>query len=165
MIRRLLAAAVAAAVPAMPAFAQDIYLIPEQLGQIFCVARLANDMPAAGGLLTPGLVQAIAEAEAANAEIAAQNPDEKPPLGDGIPWAAWPDHPSGCTPGEPQWEMDEARLKVSYAFAEAPDAGFTDTLLLKLEPGPYGTTAWRIDNLVYATGGDLRTTLLSAFMD
>lgn len=145
--------------------AEPEYLAPEQLGEIFCIARLANDMQAASGLLSPDLQQAIAEAEAADAAWADRHPGDKPPLGDGIPWASFPDHPDSCTLGEPLWQMDEAQLKVSYGFAGAPDAAFTDTLSLVLVENPAAPNTWRIDNVVYAADGDLRTVLLSAFMD
>ena len=68
------------------ALAQPAALTPEHIAQIFCLARIGNDMAPVEGLLTPGLTSAIAAAEAENAVIAAQHPDEKPPLGDGIPW-------------------------------------------------------------------------------
>jgi hypothetical protein len=150
---------------AVPAAAQDAGLTPEQLGEIFCISRLAGDLGALEGLMTVGLEQAIADAEAQNSAIAAASPDEKPPLGDGIPWAAYPDRPSSCAIGEPQWMMDEARLEITYEFDNAPDAGFSDTLLLQLVERTNAPKAWRIDNVAFANGGDLRTALLSAFMN
>lgn len=148
-----------------PAMAQSPGLAPEQLGQIFCLSRIASDMGPIEGLLTAGLETAIAEAEARNAEIAAQHPDEKPPLGDGIPWQAWPDYAAQCEASPAELMMDEARVAISYQFPEAPDANFTDHLLLRLVDEPQtGQRVWRIDNLAYATDGDLRMFLASAFM-
>ena len=88
----------------------------------------------------------------------------KPPLGDGIPWQTWPDYAPDCTVGLVTLMKTDARVEIAYAFPDQPDAGFTDTLLLKrVEIENYGTPFWRIDNLAYAEGGDLRATLLGAF--
>jgi len=148
-----------------PAAAQSPGLAPEQIGQIFCLSQVASDTGPIEGLLTPDLKSAIADAEAKNAEIAAQSPDEKPPLGDGIPWQAWPDHAASCDSGSAELMMDEARIAIRYGFPEAPDADYTDYLWLRLIDEPVtGQRVWRIDNLAYATDGDLRTVLASAFM-
>lgn len=161
----LLAGACLALLAAAPAIAPSPGLTPEQLGQIFCLSRVASDTGPIEGLLTADLKTAIAEAEARNAEIAAQHPDEKPPLGDGIPWQAWPDYAAKCEAGPAELMMDEARIAISYDFPETPHAEYTDHLLLRLIDEPVtGQRVWRIDNLAYATDGDLRTALASAFM-
>jgi hypothetical protein len=147
------------------AAAQPVTLSPEQIGQIFCIARLGNDMAPVEALLTSELTAAIVAADAQNDAIAAANPDEKPPLGDGIPWQAYPDYADQCTPGNVTLMMDEARVAIAYGFQTYPDAAFTDTLHLKLIDGPDGWRVWRIDDIAYATDGDLRTALLSAFMN
>jgi hypothetical protein len=60
--------------------------------------------------------------------------------------------------------MDEAAVAIGYAYKDYPDANFTDSLKLKLvDDAAIGTKVWRIDNLAYATEGDLRTVLVSAF--
>ena len=148
-----------------PAMAQSPGLVPEQIGQLFCLSRLAGDTGPIEGLLTPDLKADIAEAEARNAEIATQHPDEKPPLGDGIPWQAWPDYAPQCESRAAILMMDEARIAISYAFPDAPHADYTDYLLLRLIDEPLsGQRVWRIDNIAYDTEGDLRTALASAFM-
>ena len=149
---------------ATPSFAQMITITPEQVGQVFCIARLGNDMAPVEGLLTSGLKIAIAEAQAKNDAIQQAHPDEKPPLGDGIPWQSFPDHADQCKPGAVSPTMDEAAVAIDYAFKDYPDANFTDALKLKLIDDPtIGTKVWRIDNVSYATEGDLRTVLISAF--
>ena len=163
-MHRPVLAAVAILISA-PALAQSPGLSPEQLGQIFCLSRVASDAGPIAGLLTPNLEAAIAEAELQNAEIAAQQPDEKPPLGDGIPWQAWPDYAAKCEAGPAELMMDEARIAISYNYPEAPEAKYTDYLWLRLVDEPVtGQRVWRIDNVAYATDGDLRTALVSAFM-
>ena len=81
---------------ATPSFAQMVTISPEQIGEIFCISRLGNDMAPVDGLLTAELTAAIADAEAKNDAIQQAHPDEKPPLGDGIPWQAFPDYASEC---------------------------------------------------------------------
>ncbi len=168
MDRRLIVGALiaCAAGAAAPAAGTEAFIItPEQLGQIFCIARLGNDMAPIEGMLTPGLASDIAVANAANDAWAAANPGEKPPLGDGIPWQSWPDYAPQCSVGEASYEMDEAGVAIEYAFPAEPDANFTDTLRLKLIEGQYGWRVWRLDNVAYEVGGDLRTALVSAFIE
>jgi hypothetical protein len=170
MLRNTLCAGlVLAAITSTPiaAKAQDgpAILTPEQIGQIFCLARLGNDMAPAEALLTPELSAAIGEAEAKDAAWAAANPGDKPPLGDGIPWQSWPDYAPECTVTSASYEMDEARVRLHYVFPATPRADFTDTLNLKLIPGPSGWNVWRIDNVGYSTDSDLRTALTMAFME
>ena len=150
---------------ASPASAQEpAALTPEQIGQVFCIARIGNDMAPVEGLLTSELAAAIAEGLDKNEAIAAANPDEKPPLGDGIPWQSYPDYADKCTAGPSTYMMDEATVSIGYAFSDWPDAAFTDRLHLKLVEQPGRTDkVWRIDDIAYATEGDLRSALTSAF--
>lgn len=150
---------------ATPAFAQSPAITPGQIGEIFCLARIADDMAPVEGLMTPGLKAAIAEAEAANAAIVAAAPDDKPPLGDGIPWSSWPDYAPRCTPQAAELMMDEARVPIGYRFPDEPTADYTDYLWLRLVDEPLtNRRVWRIDNLAYATEGDPRSALRLAFM-
>jgi hypothetical protein len=58
----------------------------------------------------------------------------------------------------------DAKVEISYGFPESPGADFAETLLLKRLADPVlGLGRWRIDNIAYATGGDLRTALAAAF--
>ncbi|MDC9825718.1 hypothetical protein PRN20_18445 [Devosia sp. ZB163] len=158
------AAAAALCLLATPSFAQMVTISPEQIGEIFCIAREGNDMTPVEGLLTAELKSAIAEAEAKNDTIQKATPDEKPPLGDGIPWQAFPDYADTCTPGAVTLTPGEASVAIDYAFKDYPDANFSDSLMLKQVDDPAtGASFWRIDNLAYATEGDLRTVLSSVF--
>ena len=150
----------------MPTVADDtmVTLKPEQIGQIFCLSRVGNDEAVIEGILSPELKTAIADAWAKDDAWETANPGEKPPLGDGIPWQAWTDYAPECTIGLVTLMKTDAKVEITYAFPDQPDAGFTDTLLLKrVDMADYGTAFWRIDNIAYATGGDLRATLLGAF--
>ncbi|HEV2514617.1 MAG TPA: hypothetical protein VGV07_05170 [Devosia sp.] len=157
-------AAAALCLVATPSLAQMVTISPEQIGEIFCIARLGNDMAPVQGLLTTELGAAIAEAEAKNAAIQQAHPDEKPPLGDGIPWQAFPDYATECKAGAVTLEADRAVVDIAYGFADYPDANFTDHLQLILVAQPdLPEPLWRIENLGYATEGDLRQVLVSAF--
>jgi hypothetical protein len=151
---------------ALPVAADDgpATLKAEQIGQIFCLSRLGNDEGAISGLLSPDLAYAIAEAWLADEAWEAANPAEKPPLGDGIPWQAWPDYAAECSVGFATLMATDAKVEIKYGFPESPDANFTDTLLLKrIADEGLGISHWRIDNIAYATGGDLKAVLTSAF--
>lgn len=150
---------------ATPAPAQEpVIITPEQVGQIFCIARTGNDMAPVEGLKSQDLRIAIEVAEQQNAVWEEANPGEKPPLGDGIPWQTAPDYADTCTVGPVTYEMDRATVRIDYAFTQYPQANFSDRLALKLETLMEGDSPrWRIDNVVYADDGDLRTVLLGAF--
>ncbi len=164
VLSRLSVAVALGLLAALPVRADPVTLAPEQLGQIFCISRVGNDMAPVAGLMTPELASAIAEAEAADAAWSAANPGDKPPLGDGIPWQSAPDYAAVCTAGPATLMMDEASVPITYAFPEWPEAGFTDYLQLRLVGSPDGLRVWRIDNLAYAAEGDLRTALRLAFI-
>ena len=157
----------ATSLAALPAAADEgtAGLKPEQIGQIFCLSRLGSDEGPLLGILSPELTAAIDDAWAKNDAWAADNPpDEKPPLGDGIPWQAYPDYAAECTVGLATLMKTDAKIEIAYGFPEAPDADFTDTLLLKrVANETLGLEQWRIDNVAYATGGDLRSSLADAF--
>jgi hypothetical protein len=161
----VLAACLSAFAATTPAAAQMITLSPAQIGEIFCLGRLGNDMAPVEAILTPALSVAIAEAEARNDAIQQEHPDEKPPLGDGIPWQSYPDYAAHCAAEVVTRSTQESRVAISYGFPEYPDADFTDMLVLKLvEPsGPGATDLWRIDNVIYATEGNLQDLLVDAF--
>lgn len=151
---------------ASPAFAQMITITPQQVGEVFCIARLGNDMAPVEGLLTADLTAAIADAEAKNDAIQKAHPDEKPPLGDGIPWQDAPDYAAECKVAGVTLLQDEAAVAIAYGFPEYPDANFTDSLKLKLvDDASVGAKVWRIDNIAYARDGDLRAVLVSAFVN
>ena len=160
-MRHLATAAAVLLVLAGSASAQTIALTPEQIGQIFCMARVGDDMAPVKGLLTDDLRDAIAAAEAISDEIGLLHPDEKPPLGDGIPWQAFPDYAPQCEAGPAILQMDESRVKVSYVFPQYPRAAYADTLVLRLVvlDELSGRKVWRIDDIEYATEPSLRGVL------
>lgn len=134
---------------------------PEQLGQRFCEASLSNDMALIENDQSPFLTLAIAEAEAKNAQIQARAPDEKPPLGDGLPWRSWQDYADGCAVGEIFHSADRIFVEIDYSFSESPAANYTDQLVLV--PGVEDGDIWQLDDVIFATGMTMRSSLASAF--
>ena len=58
----------------------------------------------------------------------------------------------------------DAKVEISYGFPGQTDANYTDTLLLKkVDMADYQTSFWRIDNIAYAGGGDLKAHLHALF--
>lgn len=164
MNRILAFAGLALALTTLPAAAQMVTISPAQIGQIFCISRLGNDMAPVKGLLTLALTQAIADAEKKDAEWAAANPGDKPPLGDGIPWQTFQDYAPECTVGTVTLAMSEAWVDLNYAFPDTPEANFTDKLhLVQVEDPTQSEPFWRIVNVQYSDGSDLRSVLVSAF--
>lgn len=160
----------AASLAPLPAAADDDQagqrgvLRANEIGQIFCFSRLGNDEAVISGILTAGLAAAIADAQRRSDAIASKAPDEKPPLGDGIPWQSSPDYADRCETGLVSLSKTDAKVDIRYGFRQAPDAGYTDELILKRVPiAGMEVGYWRIDNVVYADGTDLRAALVHAF--
>ena len=137
----------------------------DEVGEFFCLARGGDDDILAG-ILSGGLREAIATARERNAAAEAAAPGDKPPLGDGIPWQSWQDFADGCSVGLVSLSSTDARVEIQYSFAGAPEADYTDTLLLRrVAFEALDTSFWSIDNVAYAVGGDLRGALLAAFAE
>lgn len=148
---------------ALPAQAQMVTLEPEQIGQIFCISSLGNDMAPVEALLTPDLSAAIAEAYAVSDAHAAANPGDKPPMGDGVPWRSWQDYADGCTVSAGLTEADHATVEIAYSFATEPAANYSNTLVLKPVVITEGMQPfWRIDDIALGEGYTLRQALTDA---
>ena len=161
-----LAIMLVAGLTSVPAFADDSMatLKPEQIGQIFCLSRTGNDEAVIEGIMTAELKSAIADAWAKSDAWEMANAGEKPPLGDGVPWGTWTDYAPECAVGLVTLMKTDAKVEINYGFPDEPDANYTDTLLLKkVEMPDYGTGFWRIDNIAYSAGSDLKAQLLAAF--
>jgi hypothetical protein len=162
----LLALLLFAGLIAVPAAADDMMatLKPEQIGQIFCFSRTGNDEAVIDGIMTAELKAAIADAWVKSDAWETANPGEKPPLGDGIPWGTWTDDAPECTVGLVTLMKTDAKVEIKYGFPDQPDANYTDTLLLKkVDMTDYQTSFWRIDNIAYSAGSDLKAQLVAIF--
>ena len=105
----------------------------EGVAQSFCAAITANDEAKAEGLMSDSLRVAIAKARAASRAFEIANPGDKPPLGDGLPLAAYPDVPSDCRPSD----VSANSVALNYGFVSDPKAGWQDRLVV--EQSPAGT--------------------------
>lgn len=111
----------------------------------FCTFIGTNAAPS-DTLFTPSLVTTIKKAQAANDAWAKANPGEKPPLGDGVPYQAYPDHAPTCMPGTNVHVDHKLHMEVQYSFPDQPKGNWTDHLvLIKTDAG-----AWKIDDVLYA---------------
>jgi hypothetical protein len=151
-------------VSALPAQAEMVTITPEQVGEIFCISSLGNDMTPAGAMLTDDLKAVIEDAfERSNAYQLAHQGD-KPPLGDGVPWRTLPDYADGCTVGEASVKDLMATVVINYTFSEYPEANYSNSLVLLPsypENGP--PYFWRIHDVDLGEGNTLRGFIAGAF--
>lgn len=144
---------------AAPALANDD---ATAFAQAFCSLRMVEGGNALVYLASPALKEAIDGAMAENAAMQQARPDEKPPLGDGIPWQSHPDASDTCEPGAQIAEGDATIVAVSHGFADDAEAGWTDRLVLV--PGESGVLL--LDDIRYGEEGDsdtLRGVLVGVF--
>ena len=148
----------------LPSHAQMATIAPEGIAEIFCISSLGNDMAPVEALLSSELKGLVAEAWARNAAFEAAHPGDKPPLGDGLPWRTWPDYADGCTFGEGMVERESASITITYSFSEAPDANYSNDLLLVPATTADGASpVWRIDDIDLGDGHTFRSWLAGAF--
>lgn len=149
----------------LPAQAQMVTITPEQIGQIFCIGSLGNDMTPAHAMASEDLQALVAFSFERNSAFELANPGEKPPLGDGLPWRSFPDYADGCAVGPAVVADLVARVPITYSFTDYPDATYTNELILlpayyEVEGDPL---IWRIDDIDLGDGQTLRGMLGTAF--
>ena len=143
---------------------QMVVLKANQIGQIFCLSRLGNDEAVISGILTDDLQKAIKVAEQKDADYAKKNPGEEPPLGDGLGWQSSPDHGDSCEVGLVTLSKTDAKVEIKYTFKDYPDGSYTDVLILKKVPiEGMDVGYWRIDDVIYPDGSDMKQSLITAF--
>ncbi|MDR3472525.1 MAG: hypothetical protein P4M09_12670 [Devosia sp.] len=156
MRRLLLCLAILSSVaPMPPALAAN--LTAAQLGEIFCIGRLANEMAPLETLLTADLARRIADAEARNAAFVAAHPGKRAPLADGVPWQGKPAYARECQMVGMSGTAEVPLAVIAYGYAD-PAQNFSDRLELNFVDGNL-----RLDNIDYGRGGDLKSTLAAAF--
>jgi hypothetical protein len=143
---------------AAPAISLEPLMPPHIVAETFCVARIAGDMTMIEPYLTDELADAIGQAMAQNDVIQKQHPDEKPPLGDGVPWATYQDAVPSCVVDYEAAKANPGMVPVIYAIPDAPDASWSDTLVLRQVQ-----THWKLDDIVYQDGARLTDVLVSVF--
>lgn len=133
---------------------------PADFGDAFCRASLDGDMSPIEDALSPALSVIVVDAWAESDALQAAAPDEKPPLGDGLPWRSWQDYADGCDVGAIESNADTAKVEISYSFTSDSAANYSDRLnLIKTDKG------WALDDIEYDTGDTLRTSLAASFAD
>lgn len=143
--------------PAAPVLAAST--TPTDFGGLFCRASLADNMGPIAALFTPDLAETVRHAIALNDEIQAAHPDEKPPLGDGLPWRSWTDSASTCLVEGVKEEGNTASVTIRYGFDDTPDADYSDTLILT----NLGGGDWRLADIELVDGARFRDILETAF--
>lgn len=101
-----------------------------QVAQKFCDTHLpgtAEAEMATMALLTPALRAAMDDAVKKNDVWQAAHPDEKPPLGDGVPFQSYPDVALKCVAGKTS--ADGLTVDIEYQFDD-PVANWTDRVVL-----------------------------------
>ncbi|MDB5536888.1 MAG: hypothetical protein JWQ65_1763 [Devosia sp.] len=159
-------AALLLAISLTTARAETLTFTPDQVGDIFCISTLADDMSQIeAGLLTPELVEAITIAETRNAQFESQHPGDKPPLGDGLPWRSYPDTADSCTIGAVTLSDDAtaASVEINYSFKAEPSANYTDTLQLNQTTGT--DRFYQLDDIEQLDAQTFTTALSAAFSD
>lgn len=137
---------------------------PQAVAEKFCATRLKGDEKALRLLLTPSLLEAIEEAEARSDIIAKASPDQKPPLGDGIPYQTYPDMAPACEVGAEKQVDGRTEIELRNVFPDAEGSDWIDRLVLVQSEGRL-----LIDNVVFETSVNdtdeisLRSVLFNAF--
>ena len=162
MSRKLLSIALAAlSLWTLAAGAQDRDE-PRELGELFCKLTQGGEQFAPKYLLTASLVAEIDAGLKKNDEWAAAHPGDKPPLGDGIHFASFPDGAPVCRV-DPIAAEGTMHVDIQYIVGASPEANWTDRLVLKSEGG-----LPRIDDVLYGTAKydlGLRDALTAAFQN
>ena len=155
-MRRTLLALAALAAATLPAHA--VSLTGAQVGDIFCYGRLSGDMAPVEAILTPELGAAIADAESRNDTIQKSAPDEKPPLGDGIPWQSFQDYAPRCSVVGMTGSAEHPEVVLFYQFPDNPAGNWSDKLELT-----FVDKRLRINDVIYKDGSRLTQALHDAF--
>jgi hypothetical protein len=140
-----------------------ISITPEQIGQVFCIGRLGNDMSPVTGVMTEDLVDIIDDAFTLSNQYALSHPGEMPPMGEGVRWSTLRDYADGCTVGDASVRDLVAYVEINYTFSKNPNANYSDTLMLLPnypENGP--PYIWRIYDIELAAGVTTREFLYAA---
>lgn len=127
----LAAALTAAPLPSQAQEASDLLV----LGSLFCSLRAGGAEEPARYLLTADLLALVDRAQARSDAIQQARPNEKPPLGDGIPYQSFPDAADECRAADYKIDGETITLDIAYTFKTQQGADWTDHLVVKRESG------------------------------
>jgi hypothetical protein len=116
---------------------------PQTLGQMFCDARISGDMQPLEPYFAPKLVNLLEETEGSRLSAA-------------IPWQSYIYHPTACSIEIVNGYDDTIGVLVAITY-DAPEQTWSDTINLDRTPD-----SWRINNVFYEGGGNLRFRLFEA---
>lgn len=126
---------------ATPAAALSLTL--NQVGDIYCAARLSGDMAPVLAILTPEL-----------AALVAQNLPEGADAATAIPWQSGSDYANTCMPVGASGTEDAPEIVIAFGYRDPNKAQYADRLVMR-----FVDKRLRIDDIAYATGGTLRDKL------
>ncbi len=115
-------------------------ITPEALGKLFCEARISGEMTAVAAYFAPKLKKLLAETSSSVA----------------IPWQSRPERPTRCDIRILNGFRDTVGVLVQLSY-QAGEQQWSDTLNLERTPA-----SWRLNNVFYEGGGNLRFRLFSA---
>jgi len=121
---------------------------PEEIATQYCTLITTHQPDTMGPLLTPSLTALMQQAQALSDAKAQQYPEDKPPLGDGIPYQTHPDDAPICRVVRTSGGAHRQTVTIFREFPEDPRANWADHLLLKRHQGQ-----WRIDDVRYQDTG------------
>lgn len=137
----ILFAAAIVALAARPAAA--LSLTANQVGEIYCAARLGGDMAPVLAILTPELAALVARHLPQGADAATA-----------IPWQSSADYANTCMPVGASGTLDTPEIVIAFGYDDPNKAQYADKLVTR-----FVDQRLRIDDIEYATGGTLREKL------
>jgi len=127
----------------------------EMAASKFCRAVVADSDWRAKMIMTDELKDQWRAAEKQNAAIQRARPDEKPPLGDGIQLASFPDAMPECVVGKITKRGENTLVNINRMDPANPSANWTDRIVIKQVGNSY-----LVDDVIFpSNGGALRTAL------
>lgn len=127
---------------AMTGTAADPLAAAQAMVAAWCAAVMSLDEGAATALMSPDLQQDVAFARTASDAFAAAHPDEKPPLGDGLPLTAFADRVVDCAASD----VGPGGALMTFTAGGGGTATWTDAI--EFVPGPDGKLM--IGDVLYA---------------
>jgi hypothetical protein len=141
---------------------------PRAVGENFCRFIKTETPPAElptelRKIFTPSLVKEIDIAQNRSDKIARRNPQDKPPLGDGIPYQAYPDDAPICRVGNIVQSGTQFKIDIHHQFISVRDkeSNWIDILVVH----KFGNQEWRVDNILYGYEPDYKSDLRHALHD
>lgn len=128
---------------ASPAMA--VSLTSQQVGEIYCAARLSGDMAPVLAILTPELAALVTRNIPAGGDPATA-----------IRWQSSAEYASTCMPVGASGSAEQPEIVIAFGYRDPDKAPYADRLIMR-----FVDKRLRIDDIAYAASGTLRQTLES----